>query len=120
YPMMKTMNPLPSIYYSDFIASNQADRANNLVHGKDKNKHLDQIRTDIRNFKQENQLESVMVLWTANTERFSEMLPGVNDTAENLLKAIATSHSEIAPSTIFAVACILEKVPFINGSPQNT
>jgi len=44
----------------------------------------------------------------------------VNDTAENLLKAIANDESEIAPSTIFAVACILENVPFINGSPQNT
>ena len=26
----------------------------------------------------------------------------------------------MAPSTVFAVACILEGVPFINGSPQNT
>jgi len=37
-----------------------------------------------------------------------------------LLKSIENNHSEIAPSTIFAVACILEGVPFINGSPQNT
>merc|ERR1711894_46862 len=30
------------------------------------------------------------------------------------------NEPEIAPSTIFAVACILEGTPFINGSPQNT
>jgi len=47
-------------------------------------------------------------------------VPGVNDTADNLLAAIERSEKEIAPSTIFAVACILEGVPFINGSPQNT
>ena len=59
-------------------------------------------------------------MWTANTERYADMVPGVNDTAENLLEAIKTGHLEVAPSTIFAVASILEDVPFINGSPQNT
>ena len=47
-------------------------------------------------------------------------MAGVNDTAENLLDAIRSGHEEVSPSTVFAVACILEKVPFINGSPQNT
>ena len=47
-------------------------------------------------------------------------MTGVNDTAENILRAIDAGHEEIAPSTIFAVASILEGVPFINGSPQNT
>ena len=36
------------------------------------------------------------------------------------MKAIESGHEEIAPSTVFAVACILENAPFINGSPQNT
>ena len=58
--------------------------------------------------------------WTANTERYAEILEGVNDTADNLMKAIECGHEEVAPSTIFAVASILENVPFINGSPQNT
>lgn len=71
-------------------------------------------------FKANNSLDKVIVLWTANTERYAEILTGVNDTAENLLKSIDTSHDEVSPSTIFAVACIKECVPFINGSPQNT
>lgn len=37
-----------------------------------------------------------------------------------MLAAIAAGHTEVAPSTVFAVASILEGVPFINGSPQNT
>lgn len=44
----------------------------------------------------------------------------MNDTADNLLKAIEDGHEEVSPSTVFAVACILDGVPFINGSPQNT
>ena len=74
----------------------------------------------VRDFKSTNSLDRVIVLWTANTERFAEIIPGVNDTADNLLQSIKTGHEEVSPSTVFSVACILENTPFINGSPQNT
>ncbi|KAJ2955970.1 hypothetical protein NQZ79_g8131 [Umbelopsis isabellina] len=117
---MDKLVPLPSIYYPDFIAANQSDRADNLIPGDDKQAHLEQIRKDIRDFKAANALDKVIVIWTANTERYADIIPGVNDTADNLLAAVKTSHDEIAPSSIFALACIQEHVPFINGSPQNT
>lgn len=59
-------------------------------------------------------------MWTANTERYADVLAGVNDTADNLLNAIKNGHEEVSPSTVFAIASILENAPFINGSPQNT
>ena len=119
-PMLEGFAPLPSIYYPDFIAANQADRADNLIPGTDKAAHLAHIRADIRSFKVDHNVDNIVVLWTANTERFADIIPGVNDTAENLLAAINVSHDEVSPSTIFAIASILEGVPFINGSPQNT
>ncbi|KAG5349877.1 Inositol-3-phosphate synthase [Termitomyces sp. T112] len=112
--------PLPSIYYPDFIAANQEERADNLIPGSDKQAHLEHIRADIRKFKADNQLDRVVVFWTANTERYSDIIPGVNDTADNILQAIKTSHSEVSPSSLFAVAAILEGEPFVNGAPQNT
>ncbi|KAF4621181.1 hypothetical protein D9613_001130 [Agrocybe pediades] len=118
--MAKLGKPLPSIYYPDFIAANQETRADNLIPGDDKQAHLEHIRADIRKFKQDNGLDRVVVFWTANTERYSDIIPGVNDTADNLLNAIKTSHSEVSPSTLFAVAAILENEPFVNGAPQNT
>ena len=81
---------------------------------------MQQIQKDIRNFKQANELDKVIVLWTANTERFASVEEGVNDTAENLLRSIKIGESEVSASTIFAVASILEGCTFINGSPQNT
>jgi myo-inositol-1-phosphate synthase len=119
-PKLEQLKPLPSIYYPDFIAANQSDRADHLIPGNNKKEHLEQIRKDIREFKEANKLDKIIVIWTANTERYAEIIPGVNDTADNILKAVENSHPEIAPSTIFALACILEKTPFINGSPQNT
>lgn len=49
---------------------------------------LEQIRRDIRDFRSSAGLDKVIVLWTANTERFCEVVPGLNDTAENLLRTI--------------------------------
>lgn len=49
---------------------------------------LEQIRKDIRDFRSSAGLDKVIVLWTANTERFCEVVPGRNDTAENLLRTI--------------------------------
>ena len=118
--MANLAKPLPSIYYPDFIAANQEARADNLIPGNDRQVHLERLRADIREFRSVNDLDRVVVFWTANTERYSDVIPGVNDTADNLLKAIKNSHPEVSPSTLFAVAAILEGEPFINGAPQNT
>ncbi|KPM46237.1 Inositol-3-phosphate synthase [Neonectria ditissima] len=118
---MTEMVPLPSVYYPDFIAANQEDRADNVLEGsKASMAHVEKLRKDIRDFKANNNLDKIIVMWTANTERYADLIEGVNDTADNLLKAIEQGHEEVAPSTVFAVACILENTPFINGSPQNT
>ncbi|XP_061379163.1 inositol-3-phosphate synthase [Danaus plexippus] len=116
---MQTMKPRPAIYDPDFIAANQADRALNLIRGTRHEQYL-QIRADIKDFRDKNNLDKVIVLWTANTERFCEVTPGVHDTAENLQKALQQNVSEVSPSTIFAMAAVDEGCCYINGSPQNT
>jgi myo-inositol-1-phosphate synthase len=119
-PLLSSIKPMPSIYYPDFIAANQSDRANNVLPGADKGAHLEALRGQIRGFRALHKLDKVIVLWSANTERFSSIVAGVNDSADALLAAIGKSEAEIAPSTIFAVASILEGCTYINGSPQNT
>jgi len=138
HDQMEQMKPLPSIYQPNFIAANQIDRADNIITGT-KQQQLDVIRGHIRDFKTSNAVDKVIVLWTANTERFCAIEEGINDSAESLLESIQVSLSnlvyaiimisfavskrgeeEISPSTIFAVASILEGCSYINGSPQNT
>ena len=74
----------------------------------------------LREFKEKSKVDRVVVLWTANTERYSNVAVGLNDTEENLLASLDRNEAEISPSTLFAIACVMENVPFINGSPQNT
>uniref|UniRef100_A0A3Q4B1Y7 inositol-3-phosphate synthase n=1 Tax=Mola mola TaxID=94237 RepID=A0A3Q4B1Y7_MOLML len=117
-PHMSHMKPRPSIYIPEFIAANQESRADNVLTGK-MAEQVEQIRADICDFRQSSGVDKVIVLWTANTERVSDVVPGVNDTAKNLLAAIQAG-AEVSPSTLFAVASILEGCAYINGSPQNT
>eukprot|EP01138_Halocafeteria_seosinensis_P013250 gb/GECG01013532.1/.p1 GENE.gb/GECG01013532.1/~~gb/GECG01013532.1/.p1 ORF type:complete len:570 (+),score=88.65 gb/GECG01013532.1/:1-1710(+) len=119
YDDLKKIQPLKSIYSKDFIAENQEERADNVLHGT-KQELVDQIRQQIRDFKAQNNLDKVVIVWSANTERYSEVREGLNMTSEQLLKSIKNDASEVSPSTMFAVASILEGCTYINGSPQNT
>eukprot|EP01101_Sappina_pedata_P005891 TRINITY_DN2809_c0_g1_i1.p1 TRINITY_DN2809_c0_g1~~TRINITY_DN2809_c0_g1_i1.p1 ORF type:complete len:615 (+),score=305.08 TRINITY_DN2809_c0_g1_i1:228-1847(+) len=118
-PHLKQYKPRPSIYIPDFIAANQADRADNVIKGT-KSEMVEQIRADIRDFKSKSGVDKVILLWTANTERFCDVSAGLNDTADNLLASISKNEAEVSPSTLFAVASILEGCTYLNGSPQNT
>mmetsp|Transcript_38118 Transcript_38118/g.74490 ORF Transcript_38118/g.74490 Transcript_38118/m.74490 type:complete len:519 (+) Transcript_38118:118-1674(+) len=119
YDEMQQIKPLPSVHFGDFIALNQGERANNVLAGS-KQQQMDKVREDIREFKAKNGLDKVIVVWTANTERFADVQGGLNDSANNLLAAIKRGDDEVSPSTVFAVASILEGSSYINGSPQNT
>ncbi|KAF4530657.1 hypothetical protein B566_EDAN004896 [Ephemera danica] len=101
---MKPLKPRPAAHFPGFVASNQEQRVDNAIPGT-RQEVLDQLRRDIREFKSTQQLDTVVIVWTANTERFSEVREGLNDTADNLLAAIRANHSECT---------------YINGSPQNT
>lgn len=137
-PLMQGLKPRPSVYIPEFIAANQVrdiitttllslifhylfqkSRADNVINGT-KQEQLEQIMNDITQFRNSTNVDKVIVLWTANTECFSNVIEGVNDTAENLKAAISKGHPEISPSVLFAYASIAMGCTYINGSPQNT
>ncbi|KAH8369865.1 hypothetical protein KR093_001285 [Drosophila rubida] len=119
YEQLSALKPRPSIYDPDFIAANQSERADNLIAGT-KLEQYEQVRRDIRDFKQRSGVETVIVLWTANTERFCDVKAGLNTTSKELLASLQANKPEVSPSTIFAMASIAEGCTYINGSPQNT
>lgn len=109
FKQMTLLKPRPSIYDPDFIAANQSDRADNVIKGT-RYEQYTQIRNDIRDFKLKSDVDKVIVLWTANTERFADVRVGLNTTKSELEKSLKNNESEISPSTIFAMASIAEGV----------
>lgn len=125
YPLMKDMKPRKALFDLNFVAENQKERADNILDNSKLTKweQVQQIMADIEDFKSSKRLDKVIVLWTANTERFTELIDGVHDSAENLLSNLKSNSpdcAEISPSTLYALASILSGCTYINGSPQNT
>ena len=116
-PDLESIGPLSSICYEGFIASNQEKKCNNLKNNNSKKEDLESIKKDIENFKKTNNLDKVIVLWSASTEKMNEI---ENFNKDELLKEINNNSNLISPSLIFAVASIQSKCIFINTSPQNT
>lgn len=53
-----------------------------------------------------------MVLWTANTERFSALEVGINDTKGNILASISRGEEEVRFFSFFFCSgvCVRERV----------
>jgi len=73
---MKKLKPLRGIYYPKFIAANQKERADWCKKGNSKWAHVQQVRKDIRKFKEKNKCDKVIIMWSANTECFSKIVKG--------------------------------------------
>lgn len=118
---LKSMLPLPGVFYPGFIANNQTERANHTLPGSAAcPSHLNELRRHIRHFKVTNGLRNVVVLWSGSTERMVKERSGIHDSWDNMSAAIERGSKSISPSMMYAAASLQEKCTFLNCSSQNT
>jgi myo-inositol-1-phosphate synthase len=91
----------------------------NTVGTVSKRAMLESIREDINTFRDNNQVDRVVMIWCGSTEIFIEPGPAHQD-LESFERAIDANDPTIAPSMLYAYAAILEGVPFCNGAPNLT
>ncbi len=77
------------------------------------------LKDDILKFKEEKNINRFVSVWCASTEIYQENVPGVHDTLENFEKALKENNKHIAPSMVYAYACISLGIPFANGAPNH-
>ena len=77
------------------------------------------LTEDIQKFKEEHDLDRMVMVWCASTEVFMKRDP-VHQTVESFEKAMRENHPAIAPSMIYAYASMNAGVPFANGAPNLT
>ena len=93
----------------------------NIMVGKTRWEMVEQLREDIRNFKKENGVDRVVVLWAASTEVYVPVDENVHMTLDQLEAAMKADDKEhIAPSMCYAYAALTEGAPFIMGAPNTT
>ncbi len=75
------------------------------------------LRKDIRRFKEEHQLDRMVMIWCGSTEIF--MRPGrAHESVKSFEKAMEDNDHAIAPSMLYAYAALMEGVPYANGAPN--
>jgi myo-inositol-1-phosphate synthase len=115
-PFLKEIAPLPAAFDQSYVKRLQGT---NVKRGKTKRDLAEQLREDIRQFKQKSGADRLVMVWCASTEVF--LTPGpAHQTLAAFEKAMEQNDPAIAPSMLYAWAALQEGVPFANGAPNLT
>jgi myo-inositol-1-phosphate synthase len=111
---LQTITPMPAVFDQYYVKRLEGT---NVKPGKSKRAWMEALRQDLRDFKQKNGCDRLVIVWCASTEIF--IAPGAqHQTLAAFDKAIDANDPAIAPSMLYAYAAILEGVPFANGAPN--
>ena len=113
---LRDVVPMKAAFDNSYVKRIDAD---NTIGTVDKRAMLNAIREDINRFREEKQVDRVVMLWAASTEIFIEVGPA-HQNLEAFEAAIDANDPTIAPSMLYAYAAILEDVPFATGAPNLT
>ena len=107
--------PMPAVFDSRYVT--RLTNTTNVKQGKTKRDLAEQLRQDIRDFRTRHDLERVVAVWCASTETFIKPGPA-HATVQQFERAMEQNDDAIAPSMLYAWACIMEGVPYCNGAPN--
>ena len=111
---LREIKPMPAVFDNRYVTRLHGD---NVKKGKTKRDLAEQLRQDIRDFKTRHRLDRVVAVWCASTETYIKPGPQ-HATVEQFEKAMERNDDAIAPSMLYAWACIMEGVAYANGAPN--
>lgn len=113
-PFLESIEPMPAVFEERYVKRLAAKYKKK---GKNKCDLANQIRNDIAEFK--SKTDRQVMIWCGSTEIFMEQKP-VHQTLEAFEKGLVEDDPDIAPSMMYAWACLKEGIPFANGAPNLT
>ena len=111
---LSSVKPMPAVFDPEYVKKLDGP---NVKTGANKRDLAEQLRADIRRFKEENDCARLVMVWCGSTEIFLRAGPQ-HDTLEAFEKAMEENDPSIAPSMLYAYAAIMEGVPYANGAPN--
>jgi myo-inositol-1-phosphate synthase len=107
--------PQPAAFDHAYVKRLDGD---NVKHGS-KREIIEAIRADIREFREREGCDRIVMVWAASTEVYIEPAEA-HLTRDAFEAAIDADDAAISPSMLYAYAAIMEGVPFANGAPNLT
>ena len=114
-PELSSIKPMKAVFEKKFVKKLDGTY---IKSAKGHRKRIEALRQDIRNFKKENKVDRVVMIWCGSTEVYQEPKDSIYESLESLEKALDSDNPSIAPSILYAYAAMKEGVPYANGAPN--
>ncbi len=111
---LSSIKPMPAAFDTAYVKKLNGP---NTKKGANKRELAEQIREDIRRFKDENGCDRLVMVWCGSTEIYVRA-GAVHENLEAFEKAMEANDPGIAPSQLYAWAAITEGIPYANGAPN--
>ncbi|HEU4559565.1 MAG TPA: inositol-3-phosphate synthase [Longimicrobium sp.] len=111
---LQSVKPMPAAFDQRYVKKLEGI---NVKPGKSKRAWAEEIRADIRRFKEENGCERLVMVWCGSTEVYIKA-GAAHASTEAFEAALDADDDSIAPSMLYAYAAIMEGVPYANGAPN--
>ncbi len=113
---MEAIKPMSAVFDRRYVKRLDGP---NVKTGANKMELAEQLRADIRRFKQENHVDRLVMIWCGSTEIFMTETEA-HQSIEAFEKAMLTNDVNIPSSMVYAYAALKEGIPFANGAPNLT
>ena len=114
---LRTVKPWPAVFDQRYVRRLEGSHVKQSKGTKMELVRM--VQEDIEQFKEENGLERLVMIWCGSTEVFLQE-EEVHQSLEAFEAGLERNHEAITPSMIYAYAALSQGIPFLNGAPNLT
>ncbi|MDP9961851.1 inositol-3-phosphate synthase [Chryseobacterium lathyri] len=115
-PELEAIKPFKAVFDKNYVKNLDGTH---IKQAETKWDLAEAIIRDIETFKLDNNLDRIVIVWCASTEKYFDSSE-VHQTIEAFEEGLRNNDAGIAPSMIYAYAAIKSGIPFANGAPNLT
>ncbi len=113
-PELEAIKPMKAVFDKKFVKNLDGP---NVKQGNNKMELAEAVMEDIRQFKEKNGCDRLVMVWCGSTEVYTEATD-IHFSIENLEDGLRNNDPMIPPSMIYAYAAVKMGIPYANGAPN--
>lgn len=114
-PALREITPWPAVGNRKFCRNVDGE---NHITAETHREAVAAIRDDLRRFRDQHQLDGLVMVNLASTERTVDLSQPIYTSIEAFEEGLDAHSPEIGPAMLYAYAAIAEHVPFVNFTPS--
>lgn len=111
---MEKIKPMSAVFDERYVKNINGE---NKKRFKTLSEAADLLRVDMRNFIANNNCDRAVMVWCASTEAYNP-IKEVHQSIKSFEKGLRENDPGISPSQIYTYAALMERIPYVNGSPN--